>query len=164
MAAFAAKAQYFFSGSVCKHGHCGLRYTTTGGCVSCARLRAEVWATANKERVVAAKQKYAAQNRQLMNQRIKQWKLAKPDKVNAATAKRRAQKLRALPKWVDTKQLDSFYKQAQTLTRQTQQPHHVDHIVPLQNPNVCGLHVPWNLQVILAEDNLRKSNSWVDNV
>lgn len=74
----------------------------------------------------------------------------------ANKAKRRAQKINASPSWVDHKTIQEIYKNCPP-------DHHVDHIIPLINENVCGLHVPWNLQYLTAEQNLVKSNSyWLD--
>lgn len=78
-----------------------------------------------------------------------------------ALAKRRAKKLQATPAWANTLKIKayydicSFFNEVNGYTK-----YHVDHIIPLQGKSVSGLHVENNLQVILAEENHKKSNSF----
>lgn len=94
---------------------------------------------------------------------VKKYRLANPEKENARTAKRRAAKLRATPKWLTAEEhdwIEALYFTAANFTERSGEQWHVDHIIPLQGKNVCGLHLPWNLQVIRAKDNLRKSDKF----
>ena len=68
----------------------------------------------------------------------------------------------AKPKWLNDDHqwmIEEIYELRDLRSKLTGVVHHVDHIVPLRGQNCCGLHVPWNLQVIPAVDNLSKSNS-----
>ena len=71
---------------------------------------------------------------------------------------------KATPKWVNKFFMREIYHLAQLRTKYLGVPHHVDHIIPLQSPVVCGLHVESNLRVIPARDNIRKGNTLLDNV
>lgn len=93
----------------------------------------------------------------------KSYKKLKKDKVLGIEAKRRAKKLNATPNWLNKSQLaqiEAVYSHARDCQIVTGEAYHVDHIIPLQGRNVCGLHVPWNLQVLPAEVNLRKNNRY----
>ena len=67
----------------------------------------------------------------------------------------------ATPSWLsesDTLHTKRFYEIAVAMSEEGVK-HEVDHIIPVNHPLVCGLHVPWNLQIITYEQNKAKGNS-----
>ncbi len=80
-----------------------------------------------------------------------------PHKHRAIKARRRAAKKNATPNWVDYGAIKTVYERAAA------QDKHVDHIVPLQHPRVCGLHVHWNLQLLTPSENHVKRNKFEDD-
>lgn len=97
----------------------------------------------------------------------RRWSKENPAKVIANANKRRKDFEKRVPPWLTDEhweQINSFYLEARRLTEETGIEHHVDHIYPLRGKLVSGLHVPWNLQVLTATDNLRKSARLIDDV
>ena len=62
------------------------------------------------------------------------------------------------PEWVDRRELQALYAESRRRFDETGVRHVVDHIVPLNHPYVCGLHVPWNLRVVPWSVNASKGN------
>lgn len=83
-----------------------------------------------------------------------------PEKIAEARHRRRAMKNQAMPPWADRTEILSVFAVARLLRKVTGRPYHVDHIIPLKHPLVCGLHVPANLRVITRDDNLAKNNKF----
>lgn len=67
--------------------------------------------------------------------------------------KRCSERSGVVPFWVDLATLKQVYAACP-------QGMEVDHIVPLNNPKVCGLHVPWNLQYLSVHENRIKHNKF----
>jgi hypothetical protein len=81
---------------------------------------------------------------------------------NAESALYRARKRHAMPQWLtaeDKRQIAELY-------RKCPKGYHVDHIIPLHATDpetgehvACGLHVPWNLQILHGSENCAKSSN-----
>lgn len=97
--------------------------------------------------------KYRELNKEELNRKCKIWKKVNSGKIGAINAARRARKIKAtIGNYKEV--LEIIYKTTEGVT----DFFHVDHIIPLKNKNVCGLHVPWNLQILTRDENLEKSN------
>lgn len=115
-----------------------------------ARIRSSLWYYENREKALLANKPRSAK-----------WAIDNKDKNCAKSAKYRASKYSATPPWLtidDLKQIEIEYSLAQWTSSVMNSVYHVDHIIPLQGKLVCGLHVPWNLQVIPAVTNISKGN------
>ena len=134
------------------------------------------WRERNPEKWLEVSRRYRSNNAEIMGERTAKWRSANaeyckelsrtwaknnPSKMAAQASKRRAKLLNATPVWADFKAIQIEYDLADWCSKATGIKYHVDHIVPLQGKNVCGLHVPNNLQVIPATDNLKKNNKFI---
>ena len=174
-------AKFYFTGKPCSRGHVSPR-KTQGVCVECGRedVRAAAdtrrdyfraynqredtqdrkndWYVQNRDKVMAAA---ATRPAHIKRQYQEAWKVRNMEAVRADTKSRRRKHRLATPPWltaVQKKEMRNLYRVAIELTKTTGEQYVVDHIVPLRHPDVCGLHVPWNLRVIPGVENLKKNN------
>ena len=181
----ATGAKYYFTGDPCKHGHIAPR-KTKGSCVECLKVewaqaletRADYYAEYNKsEAGQKAKKGYYERNKDAVIARAfarpleektaakKRHKKENPDYYRSLVSFRRRRFRDATPKWLSAEQKMEIrlkYRLAIELSRATGVRHAVDHVIPLQGEEVCGLHVPWNMEVMTQDENLKKSNKLVD--
>jgi hypothetical protein len=146
-------------------------------CKGCFKAQVKDRADANREAVRAANRvagaKFRDANRERERERLlahyhanrdkylaggRKWRLNNPDKNAAKEAKRRAQLLKAIPKWADLEKIAEIYRKARNESARLGVEVVVDHIVPLQGRNVCGLHYEGNLQLLTKRENLSKGN------
>ena len=124
-------------------------------CEECQRVYYKQYREKNKERIKKHNAKWTNKNKGKIAKTKRKWRDQNKNKYNAAHALIRARKLNTTPAWADKKQIQEFYQKCPP-------GYEVDHIVPLNGKNVCGLHVLNNLQYLTKNQNRRKGNKYVD--
>lgn len=187
------KLKKYFTGKPCKHGHISDRYTKSARCKMCVDLESEKWRKTNFCKVVEQRKRYYQDNKTIMDTRstlfrkqhpekraeyVKKWadnnkerikgyqrkyRLSNQHKCNARTARWIANVKRATPLWSEIGEIEQVYQECRNISKQTGNPHEVDHIIPIHSDYVCGLHCLDNLQIITEKDNRTKNNiCWPD--
>lgn len=111
-------------------------------CKECRRTYNYQWNAENRSKVLKAKQNWFEKNRH----RYKQY-----------FQKRKNSERKATPPWYEEERVANVYQKAVEFGME------VDHIVPLNSDQVCGLHCWANLQLLNPEDNRSKGNRfWPD--
>jgi hypothetical protein len=174
----ATGATHYFTGMPCKRGHVASRLTK-GTCTVC---RKEDWVIENERRKLlpksdaakAAGRRYYLRNTELVKARAqarpavekrkhkRKYKKKNPEIYRVLVNSRRRRLKDACPLWItadDKRRIREMYAGAALFTKNTGVKYEVDHIIPINSDDVCGLHVPWNLQVLTKSENGHKSNT-----
>jgi hypothetical protein len=129
-----------------------------------ANKNSRLFRSRNRERALELNRLSRERNPEADRESKRKYKKNNLHKGRADAQKRNTIKLKAMPKWLSDDHkafMEVTYAMAVEMERRCEIKFHVDHIHPLQGETVCGLHVPWNLRVITATENIRKGNRLV---
>ena len=164
-----------YLGKVCaKHPELnGERLKSTKACLGCKRQRDLAYQAKKLATDKEFKEKHAARNRKNIAFRrandkdflettrkraresnVKKWASDPGFRAGrmAYNSIRDRDTIRARPPWMPWKVVAKEYRIASELGLT------IDHIVPIRHPLVCGLHVPWNFQMMTRRENSSKNN------
>lgn len=172
---------YYFSGEPCPHGHVNLRYVKTNSCLTCQR---EACLKYNRTKRVISPPSEETKARKKLSRHLarldnleearrkdresgKKFREKNPGKFAIYNAPFRNNRREATPKWLTKEhkqEIKNTYLERNRLREETGIVYEVDHIYPIKGKSVCGLHVPWNLQVVTKSENAKKWCKMPDEV
>jgi hypothetical protein len=140
-----------------------------------AKRREDSWESKNRGKRRAYARNYYHGNKEKAQKSNVRWKRNNSDKVSAMSAKRRKNIPRGLRlseehglEILEIYEMRNMLNEAARGAGAIQFGANnygryafcVDHVLPVAHSNFCGLHVPWNLNIIDAKENMTKSNSF----
>jgi hypothetical protein len=114
----------------------------------------------NASNIKEYNKKWIEQNKDYVRKRSREWCRNNPAKIRKYWNQRQKHIWRATPCWADMEEINRIYEECARVSKDTGVMHHVDHIIPLTNEKICGLHVPGNLQILTASENCKKHNKF----
>lgn len=127
------------------------------------KARNKEWRKKNRDRCAETQRAWNAKNREKRNDLSKKWRSENHSVMIAHVKKRKLDKLNRTPVWLtddDFWMMSEMYHLAEIRTKITGIVWHVDHVIPLRGKTVSGFHVPSNLRVITAQENMKKGNRY----
>lgn len=107
---------------------------------------------------------YRDAHREELREYFRRYSKENRHKKQVTRVARRSKKLNATPAWTDHAEVAAIYRRSKQIELKCGTKMHVDHIVPLVHPLVCGLHCEANLRVLPAAKNLKKGNRYWPNM
>lgn len=144
---------FYYTNKPCSKGHLSKRRVSSRTCNECHNICLK---NNPEPRRASAKRHYRA-NKKARKAYIYDYIREHRNLYNAHSAKRRAIRLQACPRWIDLSVIKLFYEACP-------KDKHVDHIIPLKNKIVCGLHILRNLQYLKPSENYAKHNNFTPYV
>lgn len=134
-----------------------------GYCKNCKCLRDRQYDAEHRDKIngAARQRRSNGDSRQAHLDALKKYRAKNQPIRTKLQMARKSAKLKRTPAWLtdaDLERIKCLYQLAAMRNCESGQSWHVDHIIPLQGEFVSGLHMPSNLRVIPALENMRKSN------